>query len=289
MKNFILLIITCLCVVIKTNSQENIIAPSSSYIHRYNVILHIEDTLVVQSNGVIGLEQKYSLRLGRYHAHNHFNLNDKVGFRVLLDYDSSITPVAPLEFEVRFLDYVDGSENYPLFDDPQVTHEGGLKPIVIPPIDEDDEDGFPVETDEQQFIFWQPGEKRLIFELHHVNSEPESPKIAGVRGTFFVRDFSSPYESQTQAPIQNNDIEVYPNPIQSDLYIKSTISDKDANAQIRIYTTTGVQLYTSNLQLGETKSNYTLYHFRNPDLSPGLYYYTIQIGNKTYTKPLLKK
>ena len=297
MKNFIILIITYLGVISSAHSQNNSISPDPQipHIYRYNVILNIKDTLVVNYDGTFELIQKYYLTLDKYKPKSFYTVNDNVGFRVLLNYDSSITPTEPLVFFVHFLDDVDNLEDYIIEEsenDIDLPLLGGLKPVSIPPIDEDDEEGFPVETDEQQFIFGEPGEKQLVFELYRQigDANPERIPDAGARGKFQVGKLTRPTDVQQLLLHQDSEITVYPNPIQSNLYITNPVTrEQNVKAQISIYSTTGILLYSSELISGSQKQDRIQYHFQNPDLSPGVYYYKIQIGTTTYIKSLLKK
>lgn len=301
MKKFILLAIICLCMIPVANSQQPadpIIPESERFTYRYNIILHVQDSLAIGENGQVEVVQNFSLKYGRFKPNRVFRLEDKVGFRILLRYDSSITPLSPHKLLVGFLDDVDQSTTTNPIDS-QVDDNGddpimgGLKPVTIPPIDEEDEEGFPVETEEQRFLFESTGEKQLVFELYTLNYLGQiQRRVSGLRGSFNVINMGSPYEvSTTQEVIQNNDIVVYPNPISSELYIQNPNPTKntDLKADIAIYTTTGVQLHKSSLELESQEPEKLSYHFNHPELSPGLYVYVINIGDKTYTKTLIKK
>lgn len=301
MKNFISLIVIYLCVTSSVNSQEpvNPILPEPErFTFRYNVVLHVQDSLTINQNGQVEIVQKFSLKYGRFRPNRVFRLEDKVGFRILLRYDSSITPLTPKKLQLGFLDNVDQSSNAQPNnssvdgggDDPIM---GGLKPVSIPPIDEDDEEGFPVETEEQRFLFNSVGEKQLIFELYTLDYLGRiEQRVSGLRGTFTVTSIGAPYDpSATQQTPQNNDIIVYPNPITSELYIQNPnpTNPTDLKAEVAIYSTTGVQLHKSPLDLDSQSQKKLSYHFNHPELSPGLYVYVITIGDKTYTKTLIKK
>jgi hypothetical protein len=292
MKNFILLIITCLGVITNANSQQTevpIERISQPFTYLYDIVLHIEDSISLDINGNVDVAQKYSLEFPKYSPrYRTFDLEDYVGFRVILKYESSITPLEPLDFKIKYLEEVDLSSVVPLVDgdDPIL---GGLKPITIPPVEEEDDDDYPVETNEQRFIFNEIGNKQLYFELYLNNSPSGEILLSKLRGNFRVRSYTFPSPAQSTHVPQTNSIDVYPNPIQSDLYIESSTKDVSSKAQIAIYTTTGVQLYTSSLKQGTSKQDTVLYHFQNPNLSPGLYYYMVTIGDKIYTKSLLKK
>ncbi|MFT5892009.1 MAG: hypothetical protein ACI9Y7_002116 [Dokdonia sp.] len=291
MKNFILLVVICLGMVTNANSQQTE-APteriSQLFTYRYDIVLHVEDSITLHTNGHVDFAQKYSLEFPKYTPQNRiFDLEDYVGFRIILKYDSSITPLEPLDFGIEYLEEVDLSGVSPLVDDDPIV--GGLKPITIPPVDEDDEEGFPIETNEERFEFNQIGIKRLYFNLYLNNSPSGRIQVSKLRGNFTVRSYLFPSPAESTHASQTNTIDVYPNPVQSDMYIQNSTKDVDSKAQITIYTTTGVQLYTSPLKLGTQKQDGMLYHFQNPDVSPGHYYYVINIGANTYTKSLLKK
>lgn len=294
MKKFISLVIICLGIVTSANSQQTE-APaervSQPFTYVYDIVLHIEDSIAFDNNGNADFVQKYSLEFPKYTPRYHtFDLEDYVGFRIILKYDSSITPIEPLDFGIEYLENVDLSGAVPLVEGDDDPILGGLKPITIPPVDEDDDEDFPVETNEQRFVFNEIGNKYLYFNLY-LNNPPSGGRIqvSKLRGNFAVRNFTFPSPTQSTHAPQTNIIDVYPNPVQSDIYIQNSTKDVNSKAQITIYTTAGVQLYTSPLKLGTQKKDGMLYHFKNPDLSPGLYYYVINIGDKTYTKSLLKK
>lgn len=301
MKKFISLAIICLCAISNVNSQQPVDPVQTEperFTFRYNIILHVEDSLTINQNGHVEILQKFSLKYGRFKPNKVFKVDDKVGFRILLRYDSSITPLAPQKLLVGFLDNVDQSstanpDDNPIDDNDDDPILGGLKPVTIPPVDEEDEEGFPVETEEQRFLFESVGEKQLVFELYTLDYQNRiDERISGLRGSFNVINLGSPSDvSTTQQAPQNNDIVVYPNPISSELYIQDPNPTKntDLKAEIAIYSTTGVQLHKSSLELESQNPEKLSYYFNHPELSPGLYVYVINIGDKTYTKTLIKK
>lgn len=278
MKNFIFLIIISLTTIIHAQKNNN----PHRYAHRYPVVIHIGDTLVTNNTGVPELQQKYWLEFARYNPNETFTIEDKVGFRIGLKYESSIPLNDTLYFVLGYHQLVD-------FDPPLADPEGGLRPIVIPPIDDEEDEDLPITPNNESFIFEHPGTKPLKMNLYYDSSDgtagtfgPHIIKVNELRGQFIVVNFSS---NHTQQP----EIEVSPNPIASVLYIKSPTIQKVAQAEVTIYTTTGVQLYKSNTSLSTKSDQMTLFEFQNPPLSPGLYYYKIKIGDQTYTKSLLKK
>ena len=285
MKNFIFLIIISLTTVI--HAQNTKITQKLNF--RYTAIIHIGDTLVVDSTGTLELQHKYWLELPRYSPFRTFNIEDKVGFRIGLKYESSMPLTDTIHFILGYHQEVDHGS--PLIDtdtDPDPIL-GGLRPITIPPIEDEDEDDLPVSPNNETFIFEQTGVKPLKINLYHDLSNgtggpvgPHILKVDEIRGQFIVANYSS---NHTQEP----EIEVYPNPIQSVLHIKSPLIQKTERAEVTIYSTTGVQLYKNNTSLSTKSGDTTLFEFQNPPLSPGLYYYKIKIGNQTYTKSLLKK
>ena len=216
MKNFISLAIICLCAISNVNSQEpvNPILPEPErFTYRYNIILHVQDSVAIAQNGQVEILQKFSLKYGRFKPYQTFKLGDKIGFRILLRYDSTITPLTPEKLELGFLDNVDQSANAQTNDDSVDGDDddpimGGLKPVTIPPIDEEDEEGFPIETEEQRFLFNSIGEKPLVFELYTLDDMNRiEERISGLRGTFNVTNIGAPYNpSATQQALQNNDI-----------------------------------------------------------------------------------
>jgi hypothetical protein len=281
-------------VITNANSQQTE-APTERihqpFTYVYDIVLHIEDSITFNINGQVDVKQKYALEFPKYTPrYKIFDLEDYVGFIIILKYDSSITPIEPLDFELQYLDRVDNSaEIIETDDDGDDPITGGLKPITIPPVEEEDDEDFPVETNEQHFIFNEVGDKLLYFNLYLNNSPSGRIQVSKLRGGFTVRNYTFPVPTQTTNAPQSNDINVFPNPLQSDIYIINPTKDVSSKAQITIYTTTGVQLYTSPLTLGSQKQDGMQYQFQNPELSPGLYYYVINIGDKTYTKSLLKK
>ncbi|MEP0266366.1 T9SS type A sorting domain-containing protein [Dokdonia sp.] len=294
MKKFISLVIICLCMVTTVNSQQTetpIERISQPFTYVYDIVLHIEDSITFNINGNVDVVQKYSLEFPKYTPrYKVFDLEDYVGFRIILKYDSSIPPIVPLDFGIEYLEDVDLSGAVPLVEGDNDPILGGLKPITIPPVEEEDDEDFPVETNEQRFVFNEIGNKYLYFNLFLNNSPTGRVLVSKLRGNFMVRNNTFPNSTaqSTHTP-QVSDIDVFPNPLQSDLYIKNLTKDLNSKAKITIYNTTGVQLYTSPLTFGTQKQDGMQYQFQNPDLSPGLYYYVIHIGDKTYTKSLLKK
>ena len=281
MKNLIFLIIISLSTII--HAQKTKI--TQKYAYRYPVVIHIGDTLVMNNTGVLELQQKYWIELARYNPNKTFNIEDKVGIRIGLKYESSIPLNDTLYFILGYHQDVDFGS--PLIDPD--SNLGGLKPITIPPIDEEEDEDLPVNPNNETFLFQHSGTKPLIMNLYHDLSDGTAGpfgehivKVDELRGQFIVVNYSS---NHTQEP----EIEVYPNPIASALYIKSPTIQKAAHAEVTIYTNTGVQLYKKNTSLSTKSDQMTLFEFQNPPLSPGLYYYKIKIGDQTYTKSLLKK
>ncbi|WP_299899233.1 T9SS type A sorting domain-containing protein [uncultured Aquimarina sp.] len=86
-----------------------------------------------------------------------------------------------------------------------------------------------------------------------------------------------------------NQILVYPNPIESYVYVESKSTDINEVITLEVYNTKGILIYNSTLLPFHSEKEKNIYRSENPNLSRGLYHYRFQIGKNVIHKTLVKK
>jgi len=278
MKRKVFLLLIPLCISTSMNAQQ-----ATNFDYLYEVFITVEDTLTFHVNGSVDLAQTYNMNIPNYRPDLVFDLDDKVGFKIQLQYRSSIKLTTPLEFTIGYNQYVEEQYN------------GALKPITIPPIDPDDFGGnpdFPFIPNDEFFVFDSGGLKPLQVQLLILDHEVEGDVLVDqLTGQFRIREFTGgPFTTGNSKEENGNPtLSLFPNPLQNNLNIEHTGYRTAAIGKIAIYNATGELKYSGGLASGVPKRGTMRYQFENPVLPPGLYYYVIEIGDKTYTKTLLKE
>lgn len=86
-----------------------------------------------------------------------------------------------------------------------------------------------------------------------------------------------------------NQILVYPNEIESYVYMESKSMDINELITLEIYNTKGILIHNATLLPFSSDKEKNIYRAKNPDLSRGLYYYRFRIGQNIVHKTLVKK
>lgn len=277
MKRNVFLLLIPLCISTSLSAQQ-----ITNFDYLYNIFITVEDTVAFHVNGTVDIRQTYKMNIPNYAPDLIFDLDDKVGFKIGLQYRSSIKLTTPLEFTIDYNQYVEGNS-------------GALKPITIPPIDEDDIGGNPdflfIPMDEY-FIFSSGGLKPLHIHLSILDhGVGENVLLDQLSGQFRITEFTAgPFTTGNSKEENGNPtLSLFPNPLQRKLNIEHKGYGTAATGKIAIYNATGELKYSDVLASGVPKAGAVRYQFENPVLPPGLYYYVIEIGDKTYTKTLLKE
>jgi len=278
MKRIVFLLLIPLCIGTSLKAQQ-----IKDFDFLYEVFITVEDTLTFNVSGAVDLAQTYSMHIPNYTPDLIFHLDDKVGFKIQLQYRSNIKLTTSLEFTIGYNQYV------------EEPYSGALKPITIPPIDPDDFGGnpdFPFIPNDEFFVFDFGGLKPLKVQLLLLDHEVEDDVLVDqLTGQFTVSQFTGGPFTTGNSKQENGDptLALFPNPLQRELNIEHKGDGTAAIGKIAIYNATGELKYSGVLAPGIPKRGAVRYQFENPVLPPGLYYYVIEIGDKTYTKTLLKE
>jgi len=277
MKKFVCILCILLCANTILRAQD---AQALDFDYLYEVQVLITDTTIVGPFGNQELMQRYQLLIPNYDPNMGFNIDEIVGFKISAQYRSTLKISEPIQFIINYVQHVDSDHAF----------FGALKPITIPPVDDEVNQNpeFPFNPPLEYLVFNSMGEKPLLLTLNMTDSTGADIELDTVEGSFVVKGQLQP--SGENHPGKNfNQIEVFPNPLQQQLYIK-TADTKAKTTKLSIYTMGGEMRYSSILQgqVQEDTEGIT-YRFENPYLGPGLYYYVIEIGDKIYTKILQKE
>lgn len=126
--------------------------------------------------------------------------------------------------------------------------------------------------------------------------EASSVGVSVVKYTFFNTTLASDSVQITlkyNAPVGLNEntnasissFEAYPNPA-SDFTSFKINSTRNSDAKLEVYNSLGGMVSTKNVQLSEGKNKID-YNVEN--LSPGIYFASVKLGNSTYTKKFIVK
>lgn len=87
--------------------------------------------------------------------------------------------------------------------------------------------------------------------------------------------------------IDAKDIQVYPNPVKDQLFIKGNFQSNVEQIQISIYNITGQKIISKSIP---TSGNILNYNLNMTGTSAGIYYVVFDINNsKRYTKKIIKQ
>lgn len=248
-----------------------------------------------------------------------FTLVEKVGFRISIHYNSNFSNT--FEYELEYFLYNTSTTTSSFISDEESIPSGPLRPVDIPPVDEDDDDEIRSSRNisVSEFPFIPSGENlefnglgQSVVELHltlkKINGTPTN--LSGP--THILQIPIQVVFSQSGNAIENtipslhmDDLKMYPNPIESILYIEeqgsiqqhlnnqsfqdntARVTKKDI-ATIQIYTMQGIFIMEDRIQ-SIWKNGRVSFQFNNPDLKRGDYIYIITIDGKSISRIFRKE
>ncbi len=210
-----------------------------------------------------------------------YSVKENIGFEVTIDNQSQS------EKKYRYKIYF--SEHN--FD--RITNDinGAGRPIILPPEDEDfskhrlNYPFVPENTSLHSTV--NLGNKIIVLSLYvYDNVEAKFRYTDSTESLIKVIE-----PKQRTKKIRVNDLLLYPNTLESYLYIKPSDfirTTADNRIKVEVYSSQGILIKQSNISPVLDKTD-TYYRFINPTQKTGIYFYKITIANKTYVKTLRKK
>jgi hypothetical protein len=267
---------------------------AQEYDHKLHLVITIEDEIIYTRPPQI--IQTHTLSINKDEDNELvYTREDLVGFEFSIDNRSESGKT--YYYKIGYTPRQEGGV-ISLGDEDEVP-SGIITPVVLPPVeDEDDEDTntfaspYPYTLQNKSlYLEGLLGYQTLQVTLFHKSEENNIYNTVDLVSNTFRVILSN--EIPVNAAKTEGRIKLYPNPLDTHLYIEPKKSNKNQNttnniATVEVYTMQGILLKKSLI-----KSTYTertlLYDFINPSLKRGTYIYKITIDGETYVKMLQKK
>lgn len=263
---------------------------AQNYDHKIKVTITIKDEVVPTRPASI--IQHHTLSFEE-HPNFVFGMSDHVGFEFYINNQSQSGKT--FHYRVGFTP----RNGEVISSDGDEIPTGVLTPIVLPPVDDDEDesgqtgpvgDPYPY-TLEGEYLDWgttlgiQPFRVFLSIKNEHNDYYTYKDEISNTFQTIISNVTPVDGDKSNSDKI---DLKLYPNPLDTHLFIESK-KHNNSMAIVEVYTMQGVLLKKSSIQPIH-KNHISYYDFTNPHtLKRGTYVYKIIIDKETYIKLLQKK